>query len=344
MNIYDSDYIDIDQPWWATEYIENINIGHDRLYLLTGDITPLFLRWISACYFNKNLYKSIHGDPNDMYDTVLDGKWTYDTVEKLTKDVYADLNGNGVTDSEDMLGYGTNANALSDSFYINMGGTYVKDDPDGMPVLDPVTDRTVGMIEALYSFYFENPSCLIYGWSWNEFNNHITPKFAADEMMFLFAYFFTSDHLRDMDSDYGIIPYPKYDEIQDNYRALVHNDVCACAVPITCQKPELVCAVMEELAFEGYMSTSPTYYDIVLKGKYLREEADIGTEMLDMIHDMACTETGYAYASMLANAGYMHRTLILDKKSSDLASLWASMETKSNEALNTLLESYCAVK
>jgi len=66
--------------------------------------------------------------------------------------------------------------------------------------------------------------------------------------------------------------------------------------------------------------------------------------MLDMIHDMACTETGYAYASMLADAGYMHRKLILDKKSSDIASLWASMETKSNEALNTLLESYSAVK
>lgn len=339
LNLIDAPYIDIEQPWWAGEYNKNINIGNDRLYFLTGDITPLFLRWISCCYFNKTVYENNYGDPSAMYETVLNGEWTYDKVIELTEGLYVDNNMNGKTDAEDMLGYGLFTAALSDSMYLNSGATYTKRDADGMPVLDPVTELSVKAIEKLYDVYYTNPACCIYASDWNVFNNEVTAKFAQDEMLFLFGYFFTSDYLRDMESDYGVIPYAKCDETVEDYRALVHNDVSICAVPVTCGIVDTVSAVMEELAFQGYKNTSPAYYDIVLKGKYMRDSTDMAAELIDLIHDAAYTETGYAYASMTASAGYMHRNLMGDK-SSNIVSKWASIQSKAEEALATLIESY----
>ncbi|MBQ3591079.1 MAG: hypothetical protein II979_03990, partial [Clostridia bacterium] len=85
--------------------------------------------------------------------------------------------------------------------------------------------------------------------------------------------------------------------------------------------------------------TSPAYYDIVLKGKYMRDSTDTAAALIDHIHDLAYTETGYAYASMTESAGYMHRSLI-DAKSGNIASQWAKIQTKAESALATLIESY----
>ncbi len=340
LNLIDAPYIDTASPWWAGEYIENINIGNDRLYFLTGDITPLFLRWISCCYFNKTVYENNYGDPAAMYDLVTEGQWTYDKLFELTETLYVDNNMNGKTDPEDMLGYGLIKSALTDSLYINSGIHYMTRDADGMPVLDPLSELNVSAMEGLYDIYYTNPACCVYEpTTWDVFNNDITAKFAQDEMLFLFGYFFTSDFLRDMESDYGVIPYPKFDESVESYRALVHNDVALCALPVTCPDVDRVCAVMEELAFQGYKSTSPAYYDIVLKGKYMRDSTDTAAALIDHIHDLAYTETGYAYASMTESAGYMHRSLI-DAKSGNIASQWAKIQTKAESALATLIESY----
>ncbi|MBR4961128.1 MAG: hypothetical protein IKY52_09545 [Clostridia bacterium] len=344
LNLIDAPYIDTDSPWWAGEYISNVNIGNDRLYFLTGDITPLFLRWISCCYFNKTVYENNYGDPAELYQLVMEGKWTYDKLAELTTGLYVDNNMNGKTDPEDMLGYGLIKSALTDSLYLNAGATYMDVGSDGMPVFNPVTDLTVSIMEGLYSLYYENPACCVYEpTTWDVFNNDVTAKFAQDEMLFLFGYFFTSDFLRDMESDYGVIPYPKFDESVADYRALVHNDVALCALPVTCGKVDTVCAVMEELAFEGYLTTSPAYYEIVLKGKYMRDSSDAAAQLIDSIHDLAYTETGYAYASMTESGGYMHRSLI-DKKSGNIASQWASIQSKADAALAKLIETYSGLE
>lgn len=340
LNLIDAPYIDISDPWWAEQYTNNINIGNDRRYFLTGDITPLFLRWISCCYYNKTLYENTFGDADAMYQTVLEGGWTFDKLQELSAAAYMDKNGNGRNDQKDILGYGLITSAPTDAFYINAGADYMEKDENGMPVLNPISDLTVSIMEGLYSIYYENTGVCIYTpASWDVFNKNVTAKFVKDEMLFQFGYFFTSDYLREMESDYGVIPFPKYDESVEDYRALVHNDVALCAVPVTCDKVQTVCAVMEDLAYQGYLTTSPAYYDIVLKGKYLRDSSDTAAQLIDRIHDLAYTETGYAYASMTANAGYMHRSLI-DAKNSNLASQWATIQKQAETALATLIESY----
>ncbi|MBQ2710140.1 MAG: hypothetical protein IJF67_17835 [Clostridia bacterium] len=342
LNLIDTPYIDITKPWWAEKYTNNLNIGSDRRYFLAGDITPLFLRWISCVYVNKIVYENNHGSADSMLQTVIDGKWTFDKLEELTKDVFVDINNNGSTDAADMVGYGLMKSALCDAFFYNAGGTVIEFDKDGLFSFKPVTDRTISIMEKMYKLYYESPQCYCCTTSWDALNKECTAKFAADEMMFQFGYFFTSDYLRDMKSDYSVIPYPKLEE-SDDYRALVHNDVAITAVPVTCGNVEAVSAVMEELAFQGYQTIAPIYYEIVLKGKYMRDSSDTAALLIDLIRESAYTDTAYVFATQTGSVGYSARHLI-DKSSADIASHWASIQPAAEEALAKLYATYTTLK
>lgn len=97
------------------------------------------------------------------------------------------------------------------------------------------------------------------------------------------------------------------------------------------------------MAYQGYVSTTPAYYDEVLKNKYVRGDADVASRMIDFIHDRTYTETVYVYASQLADAGYIQRT-VANSTSVDIASLYAANESKYQAALDTLLEKYSALE
>ena len=93
-DIMDLPYVDIDKPWWAAEYIQRANFGEDKRFFIAGDISVEFIRDIDCIYFNKTVYENYHGSRDELYDIVLEGKWTLDKLLEVTKDTYVDLNKN----------------------------------------------------------------------------------------------------------------------------------------------------------------------------------------------------------------------------------------------------------
>ena len=83
-----------------------------------------------------------------------------------------------------------------------------------------------------------------------------------------------------MESPYGLIPLPKWNEEQSNYYTFVHDQYSIGGIPVSVQDPAMTSAVMEALAAESYRYVTPAYYDVVLNGKYLRD-AD-SSEMLEL--------------------------------------------------------------
>lgn len=337
-DLLDAPYIDVQNPWWATDFIENLSINGNHRYYLSGDITTLFLRWLPCVYFNKNLYASYYDDGNALYQTVLDGKWTLDLYNDLTKDLWQDLNQNNKTDEGDMLGCGVIDCSITDSIFLSSGGTYTTVNPDGSLTINPVTERNISIVEKMNRLYYENPSTCMYASSWDVINQDITAKFASDQMMFMNGWFYSSDYLRDMKSDYGIIPMPKADESVDKYRSIIYIDTDVFAVPTTCTKIDAVCAYMEDMAFIGYQTVSPTYYDTVLKGKYMRDSSSEAATMLDLIHDGSFTDPAYAYSNLIS-VGVFHRE-ILKAKSNDVASKYEKKKKTYDKEIEKLFAAF----
>jgi hypothetical protein len=113
------------------------------------------------------------------------------------------------------------------------------------------------------------------------------------------------------------------------------------ALPYNCQKTEAVCAVLEEMAFEGYHNVSPVYYETVLKSKYARDNAS--GQMIDLVRDGLHTDIALIYPTSWNSIAILVRdTVFRSKKSNDFVSAYEKqrkkMETEGEKFINGFLE------
>ena len=123
--------------------------------------------------------------------------------------------------------------------------------------------------------------------------------------------------LRDFTTDYGIIPYPKWDEAQEGYYTMVDGGHEGMAIPVSVSDVDFVGTIVEALNAESYKRTVPVFYDIVLKTKGSRDEESVA--MLDMIFAGRVFDFGYVYGEF--GAAFWVQNLI-EKKSADIASYY----------------------
>ena len=113
--------------------------------------------------------------------------------------------------------------------------------------------------------------------------------FSANQSLYLDVSLFFIGSLRDMEADFGILPYPKYDEAQSDYYSRVAY-YWACIVPVTNKDLEFTGAMLEALNCESANSVVPAYYEIALKGKYSRDNES--EQMLQLISDNRIIDIG----------------------------------------------------
>jgi len=338
-NLIGLPYVDLNRPWWPGSYIEEMTIGKDRIYFYTGDISLTFVRQMSCVYFNKQLYLDNFGDPDAMYKMVLDGKWTLDKLSDMAKGMYKDLNGDGNYDDGDQYACGLLAANLADHFMFDAGIRITARDEGGLPYFVMNNEKTATFTEKLYQLYYANEGTRIFPPT-NDSNNITIPqKFMRNELLFDFGWFYVSELLRSMETDYGIIPFPKYDESQASYLSLAHDIVPVYCIPVTCEKTEAVGAVLEVMAFESYRSVLPAYFEVALKLKYTRDATEDAFKIIDMIHDNCTTDFAYIYTFALNSIGHIMRE-ITGAKTADFASKYEKIEAKAQTSLEKLIDAY----
>jgi len=111
--------------------------------------------------------------------------------------------------------------------------------------------------------------------------------------------------MREMDSDFGILPYFKYDETQQDYFTTIGSwhSVFFC-VPNGQKDVERTGIITEVLASESYELTE-AYYDKTLKGKTTRDEES--SAMLDIIFANRVYDLGWYFQFGGYNEGVMNQ-------------------------------------
>ena len=96
---------------------------------------------------------------------------------------------------------------------------------------------------------------------------------------------------RDMESDIGIIPFPKFDESQEKYYALTSGGTMA-SLPITlpAEEYENVGLILEAMSRDSHTGLVPLYKETLLKSRYARDEGS--AKMLDIIFASAAYDIG----------------------------------------------------
>ena len=142
---------------------------------------------------------------------------------------------------------------------------------------------------------------------------------------------------RDMEDDFGMLPYPKMDVSQENYNCLVADIATLGAVPTTSLNQDIAGAVIEALSSESYRTLIPVWYEDALKIKYSRD--DKTSQILDIIHDASYTDFMYAFSPNLSNIGCMMRDLV-NSNNTNYMSFVEKYENKVLDNLDKIIATY----
>lgn len=323
-------YIDLEKGYWNKSFNESLTLGGQQ-YIAIGDMLTSTHDLTYALTFNKKLAEDYK--VGDIYSLVREGKWTFDSMLGMMKTATNDLNGDTNMDENDSYGYASHPKQVLPDFWIAAGEMSVKKDDDGIPYLAVGEERFINVFNKIFDItygaktYFK-PSDALY-----DVPESCIKLFRDNQLLFMDASFYYVQQLRSMETDFGIIPYPKYDENQDRYysRVSYYN---APIVPVTNQNLELTGAVLEYFNYASSQTVIPAYYDVVLYGKVIRDEES--RDMLDIIFDSRVVDIGDTTLCGAIRDGIFFS--MFNSEDNNLASKIPNMQTVVDEFVSKIPE------
>ena len=135
----------------------------------------------------------------------------------------------------------------------------------------------------------------------------------------------------EIDFSCGIIPYPKYDEAQADYRSFLQRS-CYSLIPSTADA-DFSGALLEAWSSEAYRSVTPEYFEISLKTRYSQDND--ASRMFDLIRSSINFDLGEIFGNSIGTPSSLFRDTIA-KNNVNWASVVASNEQKWQGKLDEL--------
>ncbi len=265
--------IDFSKPWFPQYGVQNLTLN-DKMFLMASDICLSLASNTYCYYFNKDMITNYSLE--DPYAVVKEGRWTIDYMLDNVASIYQDIDGDGEYGMTDVYGvYGEKTNstvAYIYSFDLNMIDI---SDTGEVTITYGSDERSVNGVEKLKT--------LLYGSAGSYPGESAGDMFVNQNVIFITGTLndSLSTYRDNCDFDYGIIPYPKYEEAQDTYYTVAGGSISSSAIPVTVQREDVASVMFTALSAETWKSVIPQYYDVVLKYKGARDQASI--EMIDTI-------------------------------------------------------------
>jgi hypothetical protein len=280
-NLSEIPALDLSKSWWDQNSVNAMSIG-GRLSAVIGDMNLYSAIAPMAVFANKRLMQE--EGVEDLYQLVREGKWTWDVLGRIARDATRDLNGDNFIDTADQIGLVTQYVAFQQA--INSAGEVLtpKNNED-IPEFLPNMERLAGITEKV-SGIFNDRAAAIVGDNITGYNNVwfdlIMPKFLQNEIMFTTFQLLFSFELRGMEADFAILPFPKYDENQQNYNSSMSRYWSKFTViPITNQNLDRTANILQAMGYYSQQLIMPAYYNVTLTHKLVRDNDS--AEMLDII-------------------------------------------------------------
>lgn len=327
---YSFDHINLTQPWWNQNCADTLSIDN-KIFMMAGSISPTFLTHSYCVYMNKRLANDIDlGD--SLYTTVLDGKWTIDAYSELVKDSWVDLNGNGTQDENDQYGLAAQVTSYATPFIYAFGEVTVGRDENDMPVLAINEEKCADMVNRVYSLFYEsNGTITTDGWGLH------SDTFIAGRALFMNGVFIHAiKNFADMEDDYAILPYPKWNEAQSEYLTMSDGASPLVSVPTTCRDTEFVGIMTEALAADSYKTVIPVIYDTALKVRGVRDETSM--QIIDIIERGNVIDFGYVFGDYNKLGFFMSN--LMGTKKNNFASYYEKQKKGWEKRLTTVIDSY----
>ena len=321
-NYDDLNYVDYNAEWWNREMMDVLRLGNNTYYGVSDYMIPCPY----AIFFNKNMIADYNFE--NPYELVYNGQWTLDKFCEMSIAVTTDTNGDGQFTNDDIRGICTEEASKYISFMTGAGQYMTAKNEAGQVELAINTDKMVKIVEKLAAL--SNTTGVIADYN--------TVSVADGTLLFELHTIAHAVNYRESEVDIGILPYPKYDEAQEDYISLDWGGLMC--IPTSVGNPDLVGAALELLAYESANEVIPNYYDVLLEGKLARDTDTIA--MIDILFDTIAYEVGgnyFGFESGISDMFYTTSRLAIEKKSTDFASWYTPKEKVATKILDRFYES-----
>lgn len=282
-NLTEISTIPLDELWWEPGFNSLMMLENQYLYEVSTPIHLMAMDMTVACYVNTEILTN-HSVAIP-YDTVREGKWTYDAMyEAMTPCI--SLNGDEAFTPKAM---NATFGVATFSGWIGVMATVpdaiVKRDAEGTPYYAGATDRLYSALDAMGKLFAGDGYMIT-----NSTDMDYDKCFLNERAAFSIISIGNASVFRDMDAAYGILPIPKYLETDEDSSPI--GSTLLLGIPVTCQNTENVGIALNAMARWSYENILPVYYEsLCYKG--LRDEDSI--EMLDRIHKSRTIDIGRTY-------------------------------------------------
>lgn len=329
--------LNFDKIWWDSAFNDEI-MYNDKTFAVLGDLLLSKSSLTNLIYFNKTQAESRLGDI-DLYQYIHDNKWTADVFSSLIRNVYTDLNGNSVRDDADFYGFYAGA---ADQQLAGIDIRVTEKDAEGNLSIT-LNDKTmIDNLGILLDIIYENEGCLKYRQTTKDLDMMSANYNAGNALFMMDSLWMAGYVMRDMKDSFGILPYFKFSEAQEEYTYSNYGLGNYVSVPISTQNTryEMIGAVLELLSTESYRQVIPSYYEVAFKYKYLRTDtADTNDlDMYDLIIRTGTYNFGYLFSFNLKSNVLGVLRDIINLNNSAIVSKLESSRTANEPSLQNLLE------
>ena len=333
--IDDLDAIDLSKPWWDDQLYNDLSIG-DTHYFAVGAFNISSYDFTHVMLFNKDMLADFQLD--DPYALVRDGKWTFDKFAEMGKTVVKDVDGNSVMDDEDQYGYSSLGHQVLPCFWVAADTVSIgRSDDNELVFTAPSDKKFIDVWQKIFEI------------TWDDYIWHRVPEsmdsqtddiqfFSNGHALFSDSSCFDLVRIRDSEIDFGILPFPKYNEEQEKYYSRIEG--CELfGIPKTNTNPEMASVILESMACESLNTVIPAYYDISLKVKFTRDNES--AEMLDIAFQNRVFDYGDTLLCTELRGGAFRLAFAADNRNA--ASLLESLKGQITSKLDSYNEAFASL-
>ncbi|MCI8589569.1 MAG: extracellular solute-binding protein [Clostridiales bacterium] len=288
-----SDILNLQEDYWDQSANAQLSVNN-HLYFTISDLTLVDKQATWVVYFVKNMIGTYNLAPdynNNLYEMVKAGDWTIEEMFRMVQAVSRDATGDGEMGLDDIYGHiGEQYNYVA--LMVGCGAQVTKKDANDLPVycftdnLDTMVNSWTRVKDIVGNANYSMLSGRLQnigvdGDLWVDGMGSMMEK---EEALFNVTGMNRCKLFRGLDCEFGILPLPKADKSQENYRSgMSWGQANTVAIPLTAPDPERTATILEAMTCLASQTTYKAYVDRALTYKYLRDEES--ADMLDIIFD-----------------------------------------------------------
>jgi len=334
-NLLDYDDFNVEKPWWPEALTTECTIKN-KLFFCSGDIATSLLWYMDAVFYNKELYSTYYIDQPTPMDMVEANEWTFERLFSLSKEIFVpSSDGSAINASYGISVYETDI----DAFQIAAGITSLEKTEDGGLRISELwySQRCADACEAVGDFL--NCTGVFHDDDKESRSVFFDERsiFHVDRVLIVAGQ--DNTDTGKVDFEYGIVPVPKYEASQENYKTNIGNSFSVYAVNANSQKAEAAALTLEAMASENYRSVTPAVFEVAMKQRYSSDAQSAA--MFDILRSTVSFDIGRLFSAHFSN--YTSKTFRVVALSTNPSGFLTMAKTRSvgiNRNLEALMKAF----